>query len=153
MDTPLHTPVDLVNTFSAAEILDASQRYVEKLAKQHDLPNLEYRLGDIEEIPIDSRTVDLAIFSQALHHATDPLKALTEGHRILRKGGTLIVLDLLQHSFDKARDLYADTHLGFPEADLAAMIEEAGFKNVETAIVDREANPPHFQTLLAVAWR
>jgi ArsR family transcriptional regulator len=122
-----------------------------KLAKQHGLPNLEYRLGDIEEIPIDTSSVDLAIFSQALHHAADPSRALGEARRILKKAGTLVVLDLLQHSFDKARDLYADTWLGFPEADLASMIEQAGFRGVETAIVDREPNPPHFQTLLAVA--
>ena len=100
---------------------------------------------------LGTKSVDLAVFSQALHHAADPSKALGEARRILKKGGTLVVLDLLQHSFDKARDLYADTWLGFPEADLAAMIEEAGFHGVETTIVDREPNPTHFQTLLAVA--
>ena len=89
------------------------------LARQHGLPNLEYRLGDIEEIPIDSKSVDLAVFSQALHHAADPAGALGEAHRILKKGGSLIVLDLLQHSFEQARDLYADTHLGFAEVELA----------------------------------
>jgi ArsR family transcriptional regulator len=134
--------------------VDHSPKMVEfgtTLAKEHSLPNLEYRLGDIEEIPIDDASVDLAFFSQALHHAAHPPKALTDAHRILKPGGTLVILDLHQHSFDKARELYADTWLGFPEAELAQMIEAEGFSNIETAIVDREESPPHFQTLLAVA--
>ncbi len=125
--------------------------YGQDLAKRNGLPNLEYRLGDIEAPPIDSATVDLAIFSQALHHAEHPAKAIAEARRILKKGGRLIILDLLQHSFDKARELYHDTWLGFAEVELAQMLEKEGFKNVETAIVDREESPPHFQTLLATA--
>ena len=134
--------------------VDHSRKMVDfgkKLAEEHGLPNLEYRLGDIEAPPIDDCSVDLAFLSQALHHATDPGKALREAHRILNPGGRLVILDLLQHSFDKARELYADTHLGFAEVEIADLLESAGFLNVETAIVDREDSPPHFQTLLAVA--
>ena len=134
--------------------VDHSPKMVEfgaQLAKDHDLPNLEYRLGDIEKIPIDERSIDLVIFSQALHHAARPPRALAEARRIIRPGGTLVILDLLQHAFDKARDLYSDIWLGFAEAELAEMIEAAGFSKIETVIVDREDSPPHFQTLLAVA--
>lgn len=134
--------------------VDNSEKMVEfgqKLAEENKLPNLEYRLGDIESPPIDDSSVDLAILSQALHHAKQPAKALAEAHRILKPGGRLIVLDLLQHSFEKARDLYYDTWLGFSEVELAEMITSAGFEDVETAIVDREEIPPNFQTLLASA--
>ena len=134
--------------------IDSSERMVEfgqNLARENELPNLEYRLGDIEAPPIDDNSVDLAIFSQALHHAGHPPKALSEAHRILKPGGRLIVLDLLRHSFEKARELYYDTWLGFPEVELADMITQAGFQEVETAIVDREEAPPQFQTLLASA--
>jgi len=134
--------------------IDHSKKMVafgKKLARENDLPNLEYRLGDIESPPIDDRSVDLAFLSQALHHAANPARALREAHRILKPRGRLVILDLLQHSFDKARELYADTHLGFAEVEIADLLEDAGFKNVETVIVDREEAPPHFQTLLAVA--
>jgi len=134
--------------------IDNSEKMIEfgqKLAKENNLPNLEYRLGDIESPPIDDGSVDLAILSQALHHAEQPLTALTEAHRILKPGGRLIVLDLLQHTFEKARELYFDTWLGFSEVELAEMIAKAGFTDVETAIVDREEVPPNFQTLLASA--
>jgi len=134
--------------------IDTSEKMVEfgtKLAKKHDLPNLEYRLGDISAPPIDDQFVDLAIFSQALHHAERPHKALREAFRILQPGGTIIVLDLLQHKFEQARELYYDIHLGFSEVDLFSMLTEAGFSNIDIVIADKESEPPHFQTLLAVA--
>jgi ArsR family transcriptional regulator len=134
--------------------VDLSPKMVEfgsELARRHDLKNLEYRLGDIEEPPLDDASVDLAFLSQALHHAGSPQKALAEAFRIVKPGGQLVVLDLLQHSFEEARELYADVWLGFGEGELAAMLEKAGFTEIETAVVDREPDPPHFQTLLAVA--
>lgn len=134
--------------------VDLSPKMVEfgrELAVKHELPNLEYRLGDIEEPPLEDASVDLAFLSQALHHAGSPEKALAEAFRIVKPGGRLVVLDLLQHQFEQARELYADVWLGFSEGELATMLEKAGFTEVETAVVDREPEPPHFQTLLAVA--
>ncbi len=134
--------------------IDHSQKMVtfgKKLARENGLANLEYRLGDIESPPIEDKSVDLAVLSQALHHATSPLLALQEVHRILRPNGRVVILDLLRHSFEKARDLYADTHLGFAEVEIADLLKEAGFQEVETVIADREEAPPCFQTLLAVA--
>ena len=61
------------------------------------------------------------------------------------------MLDLLQHSFEQARELYFDTWLGFSEIDLYNMMAKAGFKNIETTIVDKEPEAPYFQTLLATA--
>lgn len=133
--------------------VDLSPKMVEfgqALAHQHGLTNLEYRIGDIEEPPIAPGTVDLAILSQALHHAEHPQRALDAAFRILKPGGRLIVLDLLQHTFDEARTLYADRWLGFSESDLASMLEKAGFQQIETIVADRESAEPKFQTLLGI---
>lgn len=134
--------------------IDNASKMVEfgtKLATEHGLTNLEYRLGDISAPPIDDASVDLAIFSQALHHAENPSRALAEAFRILRPGGRLIILDLLQHSYEAARDLYHDLWLGFSEVELAQMLSKTGFLDIETTIVDKEPEAPYFQTLLATA--
>jgi len=133
--------------------VDLSPKMVEfgqALAKQNGLDNLEYRLGDIEAPPIDDESLDLAILSQALHHAAHPQRAIDAAYRALKPGGRLIVLDLLQHQFEEARELYADHWLGFSESDLAMMLEKAGFEQIETVVADRETTPPHFQTLLGI---
>ena len=134
--------------------IDNSEKMVEygaQLAREHNLSNLEYRLGDISAPPIDDSSVDLCIFSQALHHAEKPHIALQQAHRILKPGGALIILDLFQHNFEQARELYYDVHLGFSEVELSELISNAGFCDVEVVIVDKESEPPYFQTLLAVA--
>ena len=121
-----------------------------ELAKQHGFSNLEFRLGDIEEPPIEPGTVDLAVLSQALHHATAPQQALEAAYRILKPGGKVVVIDLLRHTFEKARQLYADVWLGFAEVELEEMLTAAGFSEVETTVVHRESRSPHFQTVLAI---
>lgn len=118
-------------------------------AKRHGLKNLEFRLGDLENPPIDANSVDLVILSQALHHAEHPDKALASAHKILRAPGQIMILDLLEHQFEKAHELYGDRWLGFREADLHRWLERAGFKKIDIATVAREENPPHFQTILA----
>lgn len=120
-----------------------------KLAKEHGYKNLEYRLGEIEAPPIPKSSVDLAIFSQALHHAIHPERAIAGAHRILRKNGRVVILDLLSHRFDRARELYADHWLGFSEVQLHQLLEENGFGKIEVTVVAREKESPHFQTVFA----
>ena len=132
--------------------IDISERMIEvgtQLAKDHGFTNLEYRLGDLEEPPIAESSVDLAVFSQALHHANSPHKAIAAARRILRPGGRLAILDLLAHSFEQARELYADLWLGFSEVELLHLLEKTGFRENEVQVVSREPNSPYFQTVLA----
>ncbi len=136
--------------------VDLSPKMVEfgqNLASKNGLKNLEYRMGDIEDPPITDSSLDLAILSQALHHAEHPQKAIDASFRILKPGGRLIVLDLLQHHFEEARELYADRWLGFSESNLAAMLEKSGFQQIETVVADRETEEPRFQTLLGIGVR
>jgi ubiquinone/menaquinone biosynthesis C-methylase UbiE/DNA-binding MarR family transcriptional regulator len=136
--------------------VDNSANMVEvgaRLAKENGLANLEYRLGDLESPPIDTETLDLAFFSQSLHHALHPQQAVTAAYKLLKPGGRIVILDLKRHSFEQARDLYADTWLGFSEVELRAFLEQAGFHKVESWIVDREKQSPMFETILAVGLR
>jgi ArsR family transcriptional regulator len=133
--------------------IDNSEKMVEfgsELARKHNIANLEYRLGDLEDVPIRGGTVDLAFLSQALHHASHPERAIAEARRILKPGGRIAVLDLNRHHFEEAREMYADLWLGFTELEIERYLKDAGFKNVETAVVHRETEAPYFETMLAV---
>jgi ubiquinone/menaquinone biosynthesis C-methylase UbiE/DNA-binding transcriptional ArsR family regulator len=132
--------------------IDNSPKMVEfgaTLAKKHGFKNLEYRLGDIEDPPITKDTVDLAILSQALHHAIHPERAIRAARRVLKPGGRLVILDLLSHRFEKARELYADHWLGFGEVHLHELLEKNGFRDIDVRVVSREKQSPHFQTVFA----
>jgi ubiquinone/menaquinone biosynthesis C-methylase UbiE/DNA-binding HxlR family transcriptional regulator len=120
------------------------------LARKHGLDNLEYRCGDLEELPIDNASVDLAILSQSLHHAPHPQTAVQEAWRILKPGGRIAVLDLLKHHFEEARELYADLWPGFSEVELEYFLRHAGFSSIESAIVHREPEAPFLETLLVL---
>jgi ubiquinone/menaquinone biosynthesis C-methylase UbiE/DNA-binding transcriptional ArsR family regulator len=132
--------------------IDNSPRMVEvgtDLAQKNGLANLVYKLGDIEQVPLAEKSVDLAILSQALHHAQHPQTAVNEACRILRPGGQLLILDLNEHTFEKARELYADVWLGFKESALHSFLKKAGFIKVEVTAVAKETAEPYFETLLA----
>jgi ArsR family transcriptional regulator len=132
--------------------IDNSPKMVEfgsQLAKKHGFRNLEYRLGDIEDPPIAKNSVDLAILSQALHHAIHPQRAVAAARHILKRDGSLVILDLLSHRFERARELYADHWLGFSEVQLHQFLEKSGFRQIEVSVVSRENQSPHFQTVLA----
>lgn len=134
---------------SSAKMLEVGREQVQKAA----IENVEFRMGDMEELPIDSASVDVAFFSQSLHHALHPRQAIAEAARILKPGARLVILDLAKHRFEEARELYADQWLGFAEAELEEMLDRAGFHEVSVSVVDKDPDAPQFQTLLAVGTR
>jgi ubiquinone/menaquinone biosynthesis C-methylase UbiE/DNA-binding transcriptional ArsR family regulator len=133
--------------------VDSSAKMIEvgrELAARHGIRNVDFRLGDMEELPIADGEVALVFFSQSLHHALHPERAIHEAARILAPGGRIAVLDLAKHRFEEAREMYADEWLGFSESELESMLESAGFVDVETSVVDKEPEAPQFQTLLGL---
>ena len=132
--------------------VDSSEKMLEvgrEQAHRYGVQNVDFRQGDMEELPIDAASVDAVFFSQSLHHALHPALALEEAARILLPGGRIVILDLAKHRFEEARELYADEWLGFAEAELEAMLEKARFSGVKVSVVDRSTEAPQFHTLLA----
>ena len=142
----------LARTAKQVIAIDNSQKMVEygaRVAKENGYKNLEYRLGDLEEPPIESNSVDVVLFSQALHHAVRPQRAVESAFRILKPGGRILILDLASHTYEQAKELYAHVWLGFSGVELHAILEKAGFEDLEVSVVAREQQAPNFQTILA----
>ena len=136
--------------------VDASARMVQigtENARKNGVENLSYILGNIEAVPLEDESFDLAVLSQALHHAQKPEIALQEAYRILRPGGKILIIDLKQHPFEKARELYADIWLGFSENNLYQLLQQCGFQKIEVSVAAREEVEPHFETIISVGLR
>src|SRR5438270_3406669 len=109
--------------------VDNSEKIVEfgaAKAKKNNLKNLEFRLGDLQNPPIEPHSVDLVILSQALHHAEEPAKAIEAANKLIKLHGQIVILDLRKHTFERAHELYGDRWMGFAESDLHRWLEEAG---------------------------
>ena len=122
-------------------------------ARRKGIANIEIVEGEIEDLPLPDASFDVAVLSQALHHAAEPARALAEARRILVPGGRVLILDLLAHGEDWVRVELQDRHLGFTEAALEELLGTAGFSTISVERAARDPQPPHFMTLVATGTR
>ena len=118
------------------------------LATRRRVSNVTWKRGDLEKLPIPDGSVDVALFSQALHHAADPPRALAEGVRILAPGGRVLVLDLREHDQAWVRERLGDRWLGFSREELASLLDGAGLVDTKLSIGTRRSGDP-FTVLIA----
>ena len=96
---------------------------------------IDYRLGTIEDLPIDDDDVDAAFAHMVLHHLADTRAGLAEMARIVRPGGLVLAVDLLPHNEAWMRDEMADTRLGLEPLALADDFASVGLLDVEREIL------------------
>lgn len=140
---------EVAQSVTAVDLSPEMLRQLESRARDKNIHNVTTVEADIEDLPMASGQYDVAILSQALHHASDPAQCLAEARRVLRPGGKLLLLDLLAHGEEWVRDRLQHLHLGFTEGDLLRLVSEAGFDDVAIERAARDPQPPHFMTLLA----
>ena len=129
--------VDPVDT-----MLEAARQRVEELRLGN---RVELRQGDLSRLPISGATVDLAVAVLVLHHVASPPSALAELYRILRAGGTFLVVEQTAHEREDFRDRMQDRWWGFEAADLGGQLEAMGFEEVRSQLlttVERDADAP-----------
>ena len=118
------------------------------LAARRHIDNVTWKKGDLTRLPLGDRSVDVALLSQSLHHASDPAKAIAESARVLRPGGRLLVLDLREHDQGWVRRRFGDRHLGFSSAELETLLRRAGLTDVRVNVGASKAGDP-FAVLIA----
>jgi len=117
------------------------------LARKRGIKNVTWKRGDIEHLPIDTASVDVALLSQALHQAARPARAVSEAVRILRPGGRLLVLELRPHDQTWVKKRLGDRWLGFADDAMARMLRVAGLVEVRVELGARGAGGPFAVTI------
>jgi len=118
------------------------------LASRRRVSNVMWKRGELEKLPIKDDSVDVALLSQALHHAASPARAVTEASRITVSGGRVLILDLREHREEWVRAKLGDRTLGFNDGELRRMLVDAGLQDVRVGVGARKAGDP-FTVLIA----
>ena len=131
--------------------VDRSKPVLERaraLGRRRRVSNVTWKRGELEKLPIKDDTVDVALLSQALHHAAQPARAVAEAARITVPGGRVLILDLREHQEEWVRAKLGDRRLGFNDDELRGMLGQAGLHDVKVGVGARKAGDP-FTVLIA----
>jgi SAM-dependent methyltransferase len=127
---------------------DAVLKRAKALARRRHVSNVIWRKGELEKLPIGDAAVDVAMLSQALHHAHNPARAVAEAARVTAPGGRVLLLDLRAHQEEWVRAKLGDRRLGFEDEELKRMLTVAGLADVKVGVGARKAGDP-FTVLIA----
>jgi len=92
--------------------------------------NVDLRRGELEALPIDDASLDIAVLSLALHLAPEPARVLAEAARVLRAGGKLLLIDMTPHDRADLAESLGQLWPGFDADAITALGRGAGFDRV-----------------------
>lgn len=122
----------------SATVLDRARH----LAARRKVSNITWTTGELEQLPLEDGSVDVALLSQALHHAEDPARAIAEAARVVAPGGRVLLLDLREHNETWVRERLGDRWTGFSEEKLRRLLAEAGLDNIKVTVGARRTGDP-----------
>ncbi len=126
----------------AMQMLKKAQEFI---SEEGGIENVTFREADAEDLPFPAGAFTLLICRIAPHHFPDVPRALEEFHRVLRRGGRMVIIDTLladepeiaefQHRYERLRD---QTHIrSFTRAEWEKMVTDAGFILHETKVLKK----------------
>lgn len=121
---------------SSQNMLQMAREFVDK-EEADSAERCDFRLGELEHLPILDRTVDAAVALMVLHHIATPAAAIAEVYRVLKPGGIFVIADLMQHSVEAMREKYADLWLGFSPIEMMLWLKNAGFADVTSEVLHK----------------
>ena len=105
---------------------------------------VDVRRGDMEALPIDDGQLDAAVVALVLHHVPEPARALAEMHRVVKRGGRVLIVDMLPHDRVEYQQQMGHVWLGFSEKTMTKHLEAAGFDTpvISALPADADAKGP-----------
>ncbi len=95
--------------------------------------------GDFAQLPFAAASFDTVLFHQVLHYAVAPEAVLAEAARVTEPGGRIAIVDFAAHEREDLRSQHAHARLGFADAQIAALFDQAGFEPIaERALAGKE---------------
>lgn len=121
---------DLLKRTERVIAVDSSTTMLEMARKAAgaDAARCDFRLGDLEHLPVADGAVDLVVACMVLHHLSSPAGTIREAHRALERGGSIVVVDLHRHEDEALRESMADLWLGFTSNEVRGWLEESQFE-------------------------
>jgi ubiquinone/menaquinone biosynthesis C-methylase UbiE len=92
--------------------------------RQHS--NIELHRAQLEDLPLEDASLDVAFLNLVLHHVSDPLRALREVSRVLKPMGRLVLVDMQQHDRNEYRQQMGHVWLGFSQSQISDWLRQAG---------------------------
>ena len=108
-----------------------------RTAEENGFDNVEFRLGEIEHVPLESNIADVLISNCVINLSPDKLQVFNEAFRVLKPGGKLAVSDMVllrELPPELKKDMLAWSSClsgALPEEEYLGAIEGAGFENIE----------------------
>lgn len=136
----------VVGVDSSPDMLQAAR------ARLKGVATVEFRLGNLEALPIDNGELDATVMALVLHHVPDPARALAEAARVLKRGGRALIIDMLPHDRADYQQQMGHVWLGFPEKQVRKLVAGAGFADfrMRALPVDPDAKGPALFAAIAV---
>ena len=136
----------VISVDGSTDMLDAARQ------RLGSAKNIDLRKGELENLPIDAGQLDVAMLSLVLHYSPAPPRALSEVGRVVRKGGRVLVVDMLPHDRQEYQQQMGHVWLGFSEKQITRFLAGAGFGEVRVRMVpaDPDAKGPALFAAMAV---
>lgn len=109
-------------------------------ARLGGLANVELRRGELEALPIEDGTLDVALLVLVLPYLADPVPVIAEATRALKPGGRLLITDLMPHERAEYRQTLGHLRQGVSEAQVQEWLAAGGLTQVRYAALPPEAD-------------